>query len=86
MLQLTPLEETVAVKELMNKSRQEGLREGLQEGLLKGIATGEMVGEIHLAQRILNKPISPTEELAQRQPNVLKAMLQELTTELAKLN
>lgn len=90
MLQLTPLEETVAVKELMNKSRQEGLREGLreglQEGLLKGIATGEMFGEIRLAQRLLNKPISPTEELAQCQPNVLKAMLQELTTELAKLN
>lgn len=73
MVQLTPLEETTAVKELLQiktkalqeiwqkeglkegfqKVRQEGLQKGRQEGTLRG----KLIGKIHMAQRVLKRPL-----------------------------
>ncbi|MCP4757140.1 MAG: DUF2887 domain-containing protein, partial [Proteobacteria bacterium] len=54
MLELTPLEETTAVKEIIQITREEGREEGID--------TGELIGKIHMAQRLLGKPITPREK------------------------
>jgi predicted transposase/invertase (TIGR01784 family) len=43
---------------------QEGLQEGRQKGLQEGLCQGEMIGAVHLCQRLLNLPETPTSELA----------------------
>ena len=78
MLHLTPLEETVAGQELIQISRKEGEKRGLNKG--------ELIGEIRATQKFLKRPVTPVEELAQNDLKVLKAMLQELEADLAKLN
>jgi len=46
MIQLTPLDKTVAGQELIQMGRLEGRLEGRMEGIEKG----EIIGKIHLAQ------------------------------------
>ncbi len=47
MLKLTPLDETVAGKELIQIGKSQGLQEGQEEGIL--------IGQIHMTQNLLNK-------------------------------
>ncbi len=62
MIQLTPLEETVAGKELI----QIGVRQGQKKGQETGIKKGEVIGEIRATQRMLNISISPIKELEKK--------------------
>ncbi len=62
MLELTPLEKTVAGQEL--------------------IWMGELIGEIRMAQRILKRPVSSKDELAQKNTEELKEMFQQIEAEL----
>ncbi len=55
MLELTPLEETVAGKHLIAMGMEKGVQTGLQKG--------EIIGEIRTYQRILHIPETPREEL-----------------------
>jgi len=68
MIQLTPLEESVAVKEL------------IQQGMEKG----QIVGQIQLIQRLLKIPQTPDESLAQRPIEELKTLLADLEAKLSK--
>ena len=49
MIQLTPIEETVAGKELIQ----------MGESIEKGIEKGELIGKIQMAQRFLKRPVHP---------------------------
>lgn len=40
-----------------------GLQKGLQKGLQQGLAQGDLIGRIHLAQKLLQQPQTPREEL-----------------------
>ncbi|MCP4107421.1 MAG: hypothetical protein GY749_18060, partial [Desulfobacteraceae bacterium] len=65
MLELTPLEETVAGRELIQI----------------GMDQGELIGEIRMAQRILKHPVSSKDALAQKNVEELKEMFQQIEAE-----
>ncbi|MCP4110213.1 MAG: hypothetical protein GY749_32610, partial [Desulfobacteraceae bacterium] len=71
MLELTPLEETVASQEL------------IRIGMEKGMDQGELIGEIRMAQRILKHPVSSKDALAQKNVEELKEMFQQIEAEFA---
>jgi len=84
MLQLTPLEKTMAGQEVFLMGKQEGLFEGQEIGREQGIRHGEMIGEIRLAQRLLNKEVSSREMLSSRPLAELEILFKKLDAELKK--
>jgi predicted transposase YdaD len=70
MIQLTPLEKTVAGKEL------------IRMGFDDGIGKGKIIGKIHLAQRLMKRPITPEKKLLEKSPRELRAILKQLEAEL----
>jgi predicted transposase YdaD len=82
MLQLTPLEETVIGRELIQIGHRKGRQEGRQEGEKIGVIKGELIGEIRNSQKMLGQPLTPTDELAAQPFETLKAMLQQLESQL----
>lgn len=77
MIQLTPLEETVAGKELI----QIGKRQGRKEGEQKELEKGDVIGRIRLLQGMLNRPVSTKKDLAKKGITTLRKMLQYLKAE-----
>ncbi len=73
MLNLIPLEETTAVKEIIQLSKDEGREEG------------ELIGQIHLAQRLMRKPLTPREKLVEQSIDELSAILDMLEPELSRI-
>lgn len=71
MIQLTPLEETVAVKEL------------IQKGMEKGMKKGQLIGQIQLLQRLLKRPETPDETLTGLGLKELQTMLEKLEAALS---
>ena len=98
MLQLTPLEKTVAGQEVFQMGLKEGIREGiekgrkaglkkgkqegLKEGLKEGVNKGELIGEIRATQRFLRLPVNALEELVSKPETELQELLRELTAQL----
>ncbi len=94
MLKLTPLDETVAGKELiqigksqgLEEGREEGLEKGLEkgreEGLEKGLEKGKLIGQIHMTQNLLKQERTPEEELIQKSKEELQNLLQQLQSQL----
>ncbi len=46
------------------EAREEGREEGRQQGRAEGRQQGEQIGAIHLLERLLNLPQTPTEQLS----------------------
>ena len=67
MIQLTPLEETVAVKELIQKSMEKG----------------QLIGQIQLLQRLLKRQQTPDETLTGLGLKELQTMLAKLEAALS---
>jgi len=98
MLQLTPLEETVAGKQLIAIGREQGIKQGVEQGIKQGVeqgikqgvakglkqgmARGELMGEIRMCQRILHLPVSSRETLMSLSMDRLRALHAELTKKL----
>ena len=90
MLKLTPLDETVAGKELiqigksqgLQEGREEGREEGLQEGREEGLEKGKLIGQIHMTQNLLKQERTPEEELIQKRREGLQNLLQQLQSQL----
>ncbi|MBF0121137.1 MAG: DUF2887 domain-containing protein [Desulfobacterales bacterium] len=94
MLELTPLEKTVAGKELiqigiekgikkgLEKGIEKGVEKGIKKGLEKGIKKGEVIGKIHMAQRFLKIPLTPKNKLVQLNVNELAGFLKDLESKL----
>ena len=82
MLKLTPLDETVAGKELIQIGKSQGLEEGLQEGLEKGLEKGKVIGQIQMAQKLLKQEVTPEKELNRKNEEELQTLLQELQSQL----
>jgi len=82
MIQLTPLEETVAVRQLIRMNTRKVLKEGLQKGLQKGrkegTQHGELIGKIHATQRFMKRPITSKKELLEQSTKELRAILKQL--------
>jgi predicted transposase YdaD len=66
MLQLTPLDQTTAGKQIYGR----------------GLDKGELLGKIRFAQQLLNQPISSKKELAKKTEEELKSILRQLEAEL----
>jgi hypothetical protein len=84
MIQLTPLEETVAGKELIQIGVQRGRKEGEQQSKKKWLTKGEIIGEIRMAQRMLKLPVSTQKDLIKKGMTTLRKMLQYLKAEEAE--
>jgi len=82
MIQLTPLEETFAVRQLIRLKTRKISQESLQKGLRKGARQGELIGKIHLAQRLLKRRITPKKKLPEQKNEELRAILKKLEAEL----
>ena len=82
MLQLTPLEKSVAVQQLIRINVTKSKKEAKEEGKKEGIKQGELIGEIRTLQRILKYPQSIQSELAEKPLKELRAMLQKLKSDL----
>jgi predicted transposase YdaD len=83
MIQLTPLDKTVAGQELIMMGIERGRIQGLTEGRTEGIRKGKIIGKIHATQRFLKLPITPEKKLLEQSMKELSAMLKQLE---AKLN
>ncbi len=82
MLKLTPLDETVAGKELIQIGKSQGLEEGREEGLEKGREEGILIGQIHMTQNLLKQERTPEEELIRKRKEELQSLLQQLQSQL----
>ncbi len=78
MIRLTPLDKTVAGKELIQMGIDEGVLRGLEKGRMEGIEKGKIIGKIHATQRFLKRPITPEKKLLAQSPKELRAMLKQL--------
>ncbi len=81
MIQLTPLEETVAGKELIQIGEKRARRHAQQEARKTWLTKGEIIGEIRMAQRMLKQSVSSTKDLAQKGMTTLRKMLQHMKAE-----
>ena len=79
MLHLTPIEETVIGRELIEIGEKKGRQKGRQEGLSKG----ELIGEIRALQKVLKRSVTPLPLLARKGQKSLKALLAELEAALS---
>ena len=70
MLQLTPLEKTVAGRELIFIGKEEGRQEGRQEG--------ELIGKILMLQRFMNYSAYERDTLLQKNAEELQTILDRL--------
>ncbi len=70
MLQLTPLDQTTAGKQIYER------------GFNQGLVLGRLAGQILFAQQLLKKPLSPKDELKEKTEAELQAMLKQLEIEL----
>jgi predicted transposase/invertase (TIGR01784 family) len=89
MIRLTPLEKTVAGQELIQMGIDEGVLRGLEKGRIEGFLKGEekakkteIIGKIHLAQRLLKRPIAQKKKLLEKSPKELRAILKQIEAEL----
>jgi len=78
MLQLTPPEKSVAVRQLIRINVTKSKKEAKEEG----IKQGELIGGIRTLQRILKYPQSIQSELTEKPLKELGAMLQKLKSDL----
>jgi len=78
MIQLTPLDKTVAGQELIRMGIDEGVLRGLEKGRIEGRTEGELIGKIHATQRFLNRRVTPKKKLLAQSPKELRAMLKQL--------
>jgi predicted transposase YdaD len=101
MLQMTPLEETVAGKQLIamgiskgiqegiqkgiQKGKLEGIQEGKLEGLERGLKKGELVGGIRAYQSLLHIQLTPRRILSEMSLDELQLLLANLNSQLQDL-
>lgn len=86
MIHISPLEDSVAVQEVVQrevaKHTRQKLEEGLVKGLAKGRAEGKLIGQIQQAQRLLHRPQTTEKKLLQQTPKELRVLLKQLEAEL----
>ena len=86
MIELTPIEETVVGRELIQigktLGKEEGMQKGMQKGKKEGMQKGELIGEIRLARRILKRPRLSRKELSQMSLRKLRDLLREMESDL----
>ena len=82
MLKLTPLDETVAGKELIQIGKSQGLQEGREEGLEEGLEKGKLIGQIHMTHNLFKQEMTPREELIRKRKEELQRLLQQLQSQL----
>ena len=82
MIHYTPIEKTVVGQELIQMGRKEGAEQGeligWKKGRIEGRTEGEIIGKIHLAQRLLKRPVTPKKKLLAQSPKELRAILKQL--------
>jgi len=90
MIQLTPLEQTVAGQELIQigiqtgiekgfeKGIQTGIEKGIQTGIQTGIQKGKLIARIQIIQELLKQPLTPDEILISQDIEELRAFLSRL--------
>jgi predicted transposase/invertase (TIGR01784 family) len=65
-------------------ARMEGRQEGREAGREEGRAEGEEIGRIHLCERLLNRPLTPAEQLVSRSLEDLIRLADDLQAQVLK--
>jgi hypothetical protein len=78
MIQLTPLEETTAVKELLHIKETEAMLAGEKKGEKRGEKKGEIIGTINTLQRVMRLTLTPRELLTKQTAEQLQTILAKL--------
>jgi flagellar biosynthesis/type III secretory pathway protein FliH len=68
----------------IQKGIEKGRAEGREEGREEGIEKGEYIGRIHLAERLLQRPQTPSDDLVQLTLDDLRRRADELEAELTR--
>jgi hypothetical protein len=68
----------------LNAARLEGREEGLSKGREEGLTKGEKIGIIHLCERMLNRPQTPSGQLAALPLEDLTRLADELQARLVQ--
>jgi flagellar biosynthesis/type III secretory pathway protein FliH len=67
---------------LVEEAEERGIEKGIEKGREEGIEKGEYIGRIHLAERLLKRPPTPSDDLVQLMLNDLRRRAEELEAEL----
>jgi len=78
MIQLTPLEEITAVKELLHIKETEAMLAGEKKGEKRGEKKGELIGTINTLQRVMRLTLTPRELLTKQTTEQLQTILAKL--------
>ena len=81
MIELTPIEESVAFQEMAQQLTQKLSQKFMEKGMEKG----QLIGQIRLIQRLLKRPQTPTGSLALLDVEELETMLTNLEADLERL-
>jgi len=65
------------------KGQAEGMAQGIAAGRAEGIAAGELIGTIRLCQQLLQRPVTPPEELQALSLEQLQQLADQLKQEVA---
>jgi flagellar biosynthesis/type III secretory pathway protein FliH len=68
----------------LEQGRQQGLEQGRQAGLQEGQAKGEKIGIIHMCERLLHRPETPTDKLVGLLLEELTRLGEELQKQIEK--
>ncbi|QTA93286.1 DUF2887 [Desulfonema magnum] len=86
MIQLTPLDQTVAGQELIQIGveigEEKGREEGREKGREEGREEGELIGRIQTMQQFLKRPVMSKKKLFDKNISELKSVLKKLESEL----
>jgi predicted transposase/invertase (TIGR01784 family) len=67
---------------LVEEAEERGIEKGIEKGREEGIKKGEYIGRIHLAERLLKRPQTPSDDLVQLKQDDLRRRADELEREL----
>jgi flagellar biosynthesis/type III secretory pathway protein FliH len=66
---------------LLEDALEEGLEKGREQGLEQGLEKGVLIGRVQLCQQILNRPVTPEEELLTLSIEELRQRAESMTAE-----
>ena len=83
MLQLSPIEDSLAFKEFVAEAREEGRELGREEGREEGRELGQIIGVIRLLQELKGLEVQTSEELEELDLDTLKALRDRLKSDMS---
>ncbi|MBF0230871.1 MAG: hypothetical protein HQK63_14990 [Desulfamplus sp.] len=65
-------------QKIFEEGMKQGMQKGMQQGMQQGTIIGGIIAKLQLLQKILNRPVSKTEELIEKNISELQAMAESI--------